>query len=777
MPNTSSSPGQHASTSHQDATVYFDRSGDALIPEGCAVAERPADWVRLALQPGPLVMRGNELCACAEAFYRGRSYQCYELHSPRVALNDLALTPIEGEALLKWLRDFWKGNFATRFGALEQPLEAVPLLSVLFPTTPFGWNAPASPSHVAAWLLWLDENPPDRKLQPLLAVGRVKWSDSVSNAAGELYLPCNEIAARRTLRQWLGLDDAAANFPSTAGPFPREVPLRWQTQAREEWLGKVGVEGFGLWETLQERTLLPASLRRIAAEVVAKFFELHPAQLTASIIAALEGFLPDATVERLREAVPPVLPSDPFTDDLPPSTEQVLTWFRQEYWPFRRWFARRDDVAANEHAENLAQQFALWYARFYAQALGSGKDAPLLAMRHSLTLRERVKSERERGEQTLTLWLVADGLNTTDAHSLVRHIEEKAPRLTLEQDGLAFCALPTITPICKPALRWSSPPANAVVLCEADNPHEHGLKEHSDLVAQLTDAQVGDLWVWNVLQPDTTYHKKFPPELIVTKVDGELQTLATRIAQVVSAVSDHLKLRIVISTDHGRLPQGGPRCHIVPSGGESHGRAVLQKEGEILAAPTWDGRDFVVEETTEGALLWLNPHRFGLKSPAVLALDGAAFQENDGSGGMEFFAHGGAYPEEVIVPWIELVRDRAMPRIEAHVSGRARAGSDGLIVFKLHNMSELPANLKKVRLSFGPRDEREFDGGEVAPPLEVVEFSKTLDRWPDGNAAEHAKCQLCFERSGGQPFEVTATVALESEELYRRDPLLEEFDL
>ena len=757
--------------------VYFDRAGDALPPDGCVVADTPAAWVRLAFHPEPLVVRGGDLCRRAEEFYGGRGRVCHELQSPRAALAKLGLSPVEGDALFNWLRDQWSDDFAARFGALQQPLRPDILLAVLFPNVPFGWNAPPSPSHAAAWLLWLDENLPDAPLQPLLAAHALGWREAATAPGlATLYNPCSAEGARALLRLWLGLETAGETFPTMLGPFPREVPRRWLAQAREEWQGRVGIEGFGLWETLRSRALLPASLRRVGAEVLARYFELQPTKLTAATIAALEGFLPDATQEKLREAVPPTPPTDLFADSEPPSPTVVLTWFKDEYWPFRHWYARRDDAAASAEAERLARAFALWYACFYASTLGSGNDIGMLAMRHSLTLRQRVQSERARGVQTLTLWLIADGLNMADAHTLVRHIEDKAPRLALEQDALAFCALPTVTPICKPALRWSSPPASAIPLTEADNPHEHRIKENAVLVEDLADAKPGELWVWDVVEPDRTYHKKFPPQTTLTKVAGELETLATRIAQVVASVPDELELHVVIATDHGRLPQSGPRRHKVPAGGESHGRAVLQKAGEKLEAPGWNGHDFVVEETAEGSRLWLNPHRFGLGAPAVLALDGAAFLENDGSGGTEHFAHGGAYPEEVIVPWIELVRDRATPRIEAHLSGRARAGGEGTLRLRLHNKSEVAAALKRMLLTFGPRDEREMDLEKAAPPLEPVEHPLPLERWPDGNAAERATCRLWFERPGGQRFEITATTALESEELYRRDSLLEEFD-
>jgi hypothetical protein len=49
----------------------------------------------------------------------------------------------------------------------------------------------------------------------------------------------------------------------------------------------------------------------------------------------------------------------------------------------------------------------------------------------------------------------------------------------------------------------------------------------------------------------------------------------------------------------------------------------------------------------------VHPERFGLLQPAIVAIGEDSFVNSDGSKGAEWFPHGGVWPEEVIIPWLE----------------------------------------------------------------------------------------------------------------------------
>ena len=70
-----------------DVIVWLDKLGDADVPEGAAVVECEADFLRYSMEEPRLLVRGQRLCDWASTFYSGRGLPVIETHSPIRALQ------------------------------------------------------------------------------------------------------------------------------------------------------------------------------------------------------------------------------------------------------------------------------------------------------------------------------------------------------------------------------------------------------------------------------------------------------------------------------------------------------------------------------------------------------------------------------------------------------------------------------------------------------------------------------------------------------------------
>ncbi len=778
-------------TPEEAAPVYFDRSGEAIAPAGCVEVENEAAWLRVALESAPLLIRGKT-GEKAAAFYAGRGRVCLELQSPRVALEGLG---VDSEGL-EWLRTQWGEEFTARFAQLSQPLKPATLLAALFPEAKVSWSAPPSREGAARWLLWRAEGAPDA-LQELLNRQAALWQEISAPDVAPFYAPENADNARKLLRVWMGLDEAGRDFPAGAGVFPIEIPAAWRESARGQWMADLAGRRVGVWDELRARALLGDSLRREAATATAKYLGHHSGNITPELLNDLGQYLAPDVLAPLDDLVPPAVP---VALALEADGGESLHWFHDSYWPFRRWQARLSEEnensnAAREATRAAARSFGVWYLGFYARALAGGLGMEFLAGSRARTLREADSCPNQAAP--VTLLVIVDGLHEGDAASLLTRLKSLTTRLEVLERGRAFTAIPTITEIAKPALWWGLPPVQAAPLtaalgafdAAADGPERAGtrafswpdsaapgreLKEHAD-VRVLNEAGEGEIWVWNVLALDKAYHKNYPPATTTQEAAGILDLVADRIAAATEAVPEHLAFRVVITADHGRLPGPSPRTHPTPPGSKNHGRTALVDDVEAAPALAFTEQDCIWGSDGGGERVWLNPRRFGLSMPAVICADENAFAPSAGAH-IEYFSHGGLWPEEIVVPWIALARDQGVPHIEATLSGKAKAGGIGNILLEARNGSEMNLILQEVRLIFSPRDERTLGVSQVLKGLSPLRHEMALQRWPDTVAAARAKAILVFSRPDGSRFEVAGQTRLESEELYRASNILEDFD-
>ena len=139
----------------------------------------------------------------------------------------------------------------------------------------------------------------------------------------------------------------------------------------------------------------------------------------------------------------------------------------------------------------------------------------------------------------VTLLVVLDGLHVADARHLQLALQSRTSRLTQVVDGLAFTVVPTITHFCKPALFHGVQPD------QVDQVSDIGiiLPEKISPVEQLKYAHPGDLFLWRVQEPDHTYHQRNNYDTLRRQVEGQLDTIASNIVDIVEQVPDSIRCR------------------------------------------------------------------------------------------------------------------------------------------------------------------------------------------------------------------------------------------
>jgi hypothetical protein len=662
------------------------------------------------------------------------------------------------------LREIWDD--------LAQPIRAATVLGQLFPQTPFAWDGTPSLEHAATWLLWLEEGAIPSHYAPLVDAQATIWDVGSGNAQG-LYAASSEEAEAR-LQAWLGawpLDTIEARHLSQRfasrerwGAFPLPIPQRWLNRLRDSARGALARDGIAAWQSAR-RSSQTSSLLSIWAVATLEWLQEHSTEASSAVAKTLWPYLSAGEATQLRRLVPPVEPGDIF-EQARPRPEDVLEWARSQYLPWRMWQVENGGEPEKTRVAEFADKFGRWLLGFYSDAL-LGAYKGTLSIHRSQTLRSDDTSQ-------VTLWVIADGLGIADAQTLWKYLEPRSERLSIQADEAAFAALPTITAFAKPALRYGAAPAQALddssdVVANSVR-REFDISGHRDVSATLAQAQPGDLIVWKPLEPDKTYHETADISLTRAAVDGALAALAETLAEAVRAAPSELALRLVISTDHGRLLNHSQRVHTAPCDFAPHGRAATSQS--TLSELSCDAQGIARDEGSQTVIL--DPERFGLPQPVAIALDEGSFRDNAGRGGGENFPHGGIFPEEVVVPWLYLARDAAQVRVEARGSGRARPGNSGTLQLQIVNPNPLRLQVVAITLQLSGREEQTLFCEETVPAFDSLNFERVLESWPSGAAARSAAGRVLLRHPDGREFLATLALELDSDELQSRENILDD---
>ncbi|GEM_PF-2741666 len=782
--------------------ILLDWTGDAVPPEGVTLVSDERTLLATLRhwhgRPAPgLLVRGEALCRWAARFAAARGLDTRAAVSARDTLRMLCPESDGAELaiLARRLADAGVDLTALTLASPALPAEGeaggtfwervaawLPdVLASLFPDGP--WHTPPSPDHAARFLLWLDAGTDEggtdaewAEFAPLIQRqveiwrGRARASGlmDTSPLTRLAYISGISIpgAATQALDKLLlghappekGVEDAPEENRAASELFPAAIPPRWEARARERWSALVPSLGIaGLRARLAEVPLAPA-LRTIAAELEADYYSAYPEQLTPTILRDLSAALPAHRLESLRRACPPPAPP-PLARNA--TSAEAIRWFEDAYLPYRLWERRFGDTAAHATIAAAARSFAQWRLATYPAALAGGPGHDALATSEARRLRE----SRLATPETLTLWVILDGLPFPNADLFRRELCRRESRLTEVRATAVFAPLPTITRFAKPALMNGMPPRNAAEFTDTPEPCFEGARRvtEKDAATVAATAPPGSVLVFSHCQPDKAYHDP-PAATAEQRAAGMLEGLVEIILQVVRAVPNDRRLRLVLATDHGRMLSADvPRRTICPPGMRAEGRAAWkepQESGVQLPPPEW---------TDSAPCALLNGDRFGVPTDVLVHLDDGAFLESDGRGGRAPYAHGGLWPEEVVCPWIEFARDVVIPRLTARLSGSGRAGAAATLVLAVENPGPTAVRLLRARL-WG-------DGGwsgpehlvieDVVGPLSQGECSLALAPWPSPETRLRATLE-CALLDNGLPFAVECSVEISSETLYRR---------
>lgn len=721
--------------------MLLDRVGDAPVPKGYLVVESEVAFLQQAAGNKSLLVRGIRLCQWAADFWAGRQIPYRELLSPSQSLQQLAslLTDGEAKAIGAALPDELPSRLHT--------LSLTDLLQALFPNAL--WQTRPSKSHAADWLVWLYEKANESVFEPLLAEQARQWQREVDDATYRVYGAANGAAALEILDIWLGL--TADPLLTELGKFPREIPVAFRKRASRFWKQELISRRGALFDDLQKLPI-PRALLYLAAQESVKYWERQPAYLTKAAYDQLAPYLTLDEQQRLLKLMRPPLPAE-----LPMEPAGVLAWFRDQYLPTRQWQAAYGSEEDRANIQAVARHFMLWYLERYPRALVGDALAANLSF-------ERTASIQKQGGNQVTLLIVLDGLHMLDAAQFLGRLQMETERLTVWENGMAFAPLPTVTEFCKPALLAGVAPEVAeqvptlgIVLSERRSP-----------VESLERALPGELYIWRILEPDTTYHNQKNSETLREVIDGRLFGEARKVAQVVENVPAEIPLRLIVTSDHGRLLAKARRNLNVPSRMQSHGRAAWG-----VAGRDFDERGFFIED----GVVYLHAGRFGLPVDAAIVLNEDAFRTDDGKGGSEWYPHGGLFPEEVIVPWIELIRDQSLPKLMVRVRGNGKAGLAGEVTLLVRNPEAITVIVADLVLSSGGRQWTQSVNHTVTPFGEFNQ-SVALANWPTKVEVEQIVAKLTLRLPNQLAFTVPVDdIQLESIEMYQRDDILKDLDL
>ena len=733
MPRTSSAiaPGALAIMGW---TYYLDEAGDAPIPPGYHLVEHEVEFLRKVFDGDPLFIRGPFLCSWAREFCEARDWLYEYRKSSTQELRECCPELDRGQVQQLALR------LGEQLASLPRPLQAVRIAAILWPE--FAWDEEPGPTHAAHWLLWLIESNPAESEQVLLRSVSSEWRLQTSAPEAGAYTTSSMEEAWDLLTGWLRVRDATTDWQ----PYPlAELPGEVIQGLRKRWRKEAVASRGEFFERLLSR-VPQENILRLAAETTAEYFSSNPQELSGEMLQRLHRYLTPKTRLDLSSFVPPEYPGE-FPEDVRSATE----WFRDLYLPFRQWEVAHGTDKDHAEVRDLAARFGRWYLNSYLHAIMGGSGSERLSWSKAASL---------GAPEHVTLLMVLDGLGYFDSEQLQQFINDESDRLTLDAQEIAFSPLPTITDFAKPSLLKGLNPARALDDAESLGSLE---KKDSRVVEALIAAEPGGVVIWSLQEPDKAYHDRQEREAILEEVRGRLQSLAGRLIRVAHEVPAERQLKVVISTDHGRLLGDSERNHSLPPGMKGRGRAAW---GALEL--DFPASGYVIEDD----IVYLHAGRFGLHVPCAVSLSDESFLTADGKGGVDLFAHGGLYPEEVLIPWLEFTRDRSLLDIEGELKGRGVAGSQGELRLSVNNPSELTVQLTRLEIS---RNDAYFDLTETVDSMSSRELDLVWVSWPSKQELENLQVKLRYALPGGEVQTVAVVPSIESEELYAKDDILSDF--
>ena len=238
---------------------------------------------------------------------------------------------------------------------------------------------------------------------------------------------------------------------------------------------------------------------------------------------------------------------------------------------------------------------------------------------------------------------------------------------------------------------------------------------------------------------------------------AQLEGIVNKIKDVVNNTPRDLRLEIVITSDHGRILATSPRQIPVPPGLKSHGRAAWGPIDKPFPALGY----FI-----DNNLVYIHPDLYGLEEPVVMPMDETTFQTSDGRGGSVAFTHGGLYPEEVIVPWLEFIRDVVRPLLTIKVTGSGEAQGSGILKLEVMNLSAERIKVESLEFSGSDYPKTAVTFAMDMPGHDNKTIPANVSNWPTKRQARSLQGKLRIMVEQGISFIYPCDLQLEVNELY-----------
>ena len=166
----------------------------------------------------------------------------------------------------------------------------------------------------------------------------------------------------------------------------------------------------------------------------------------------------------------------------------------------------------------------------------------------------------------------------------------------------------------------------------------------------------------------------------------------------------------------------------------------------------------------DGEVAFLHRTQFGIQEDAAIVLTGNSFLMQGGKTGTDAFPHGGAFPEEVLIPWWVITRDQCLLDPTVIMSGRAMSGRSGILFIKISNANSVFIDLVSLDLTLGVNTTSPLNNrvGE----MDSVTIELPWGPWPTMQQVKEAKCLLHYKFPNNNLASTTVKIEIIAEDMY-----------
>jgi len=671
--------------------IILDPTGLYSIPSGYVAITTEVEWLlSFGLGASPYWVKGKRLCDWAIEWLRlrGREATVQIKQEPRPRLEAL-FYPVP-------LPDAWN---AAHLLALSNKLDEYPqhpIAHILADVTNHDlqlWLGEPSIPHLATWL--------SMQVPMSYQIFEQVWQHQVPTSPLKQYYQTQD--KRSLLRRWVGIDQPTI---LELEPYPLLIP-DWLTGEFDQFWEQALYRSDA--SILDNLTLANQPGRdRITAQAF-KVLKNRPSLITKTRETKLSAYLTHQQKGELSDRNAPVQPQ---LLPLNASPQQAIVWATESYLPFRRWEVVTQVGSDQRISDRLADSFVEWLLKHYPSLKGEFAGDSILNYSVASLVRHYC-------QDSSVLWVVVDGLGWLDHQELLSYLtqnQQLGVEIALQP---RFSILPTITKYAKWSLYTQLLPEHTAWADNMDKAFATvGMGERytdNRKAELLRDLRTGKhrLYCWDNTQLDKLFHNARDwKHFYKVERQAVLRTIAAEIQSCVSEFPQPDQLRLVVATDHGQLM--GELVQII------HCPDGLKVEGRVAIGETSDPR-FVV----------LKGDRYGLPHDFSIVRGAASFGSYSYTTDKAIIgAHGGLFPEEVVVGVSVLRKSVTRQPVLIQCQGTGEAGKPGILEITINN----PNQVELTNLCLQIKELSSLNAGllleQTIPVNQKVSFNLTIVDYP-----------------------------------------------